>query len=173
MRLLSRTIFREILISASLGVVLFTFVLFVRRAGLLFEFLARNSGPVRTIGYMFALVLPQALPLAIPLGVLVGTLITLSRMSTDAEITAMRAAGVSGRRVAPPILAFGFLAMCVAACATLWLTPWSIRELYRVENALIGTQLTADIRPRIFEEQFPNRILYVSDVITGTTTRWR
>src|SRR6202158_4327696 len=148
MRLLSRIVFREIFTSATLGVVLFTFVLFVRRAGQLFEFLARNSGPPRTIAYLFALVLPQALPLAIPLGVLVGALITLSRMSADGEITAMRAAGVSGRRVAPPILAFGFLMMLVAAAGSLWLTPWLIRERTKIQNKLIAGQLTAEVQAR-------------------------
>jgi hypothetical protein len=94
MRLLSRTIFREIFVSAFLGTVLFTFVLFLYRAGPLFEFLVRNSGSSSFTAYLFALVLPQALPFTIPLGVLVGTLITLSRMSSDGEITAMRAAGI-------------------------------------------------------------------------------
>jgi LPS export ABC transporter permease LptG/LPS export ABC transporter permease LptF len=173
MRLLSRTIFREIFVSAVLGVVLFTFVLFLQRASPLFEFLVRNSGPPSTVGYLFALVLPQALPFAIPLGVLVGALITLSRMSTDGEITAMRAAGVPGRRVVPAILTFGFLAMWAAAAASLWLTPWSIRERYRVQNQLIARELTAEIQPRVFEEQFPNSILYVNDVIPGSTVRWK
>src|SRR5579871_2899367 len=130
MRLLSRTIFREVFVSAALGCVLFTLVLFLEFAKPLFEFLVRSSGPPGQVGYLFALVIPQALPFAIPLGVLVGVLITLSRMSADGEITAMRAAGVPGRRVAPPILAFGFLAMCAAAASSLWLTPWSIRESY-------------------------------------------
>lgn len=173
MRLLSRIVFRDILTSSVLGVVLFTFMLFLERAGPLFEFLVRNSGPPRTVAYLFALILPQALPLAIPLGVLIGTLITMSRMSTDGEITAMRAGGVSGRRLAPPILTFGFLAMCAAACASLWLTPWSIRERYRVQNQLMATQLTADVQPRVFAEQFPNKILYIGDVIPGATSRWR
>src|SRR5215471_3594393 len=173
MRLLSRTIFREILASASLGVVLFTVVLFLQRSGILFQFLVRNSGSANQVAYLFALVLPQVLPYTIPLGVLVGALLTLSRMSTDGEVTAMRAAGVPSRRVAPAILTFALLAMVVAAAASLWLTPWSIRERYRVQNQLISGQLTADIQPRVFAEQFPNAILYVSDVITGTASRWR
>src|SRR5712691_9636870 len=173
MRLLGRTIFREIFVSAVMGSVLFTFVLFLQRARPLFEFLVRSSGPPSTVAYLFALVLPQAVPLSIPLGVLVGTLITLSRMSADGEITALRAAGVPGRRVVPPIATFGFLAMWVAAAASLWLTPWSIRERYRLENQLIAGQLTADIQPRVFEERFPNSILYVSDVLTGPASRWR
>lgn len=172
MRLLSRTLFLEILASAVLGCTLFTLVLFLERARPLFEFLVRDSGSPRLVAYLFALVLPQALPYAIPLGVLVGTLITLSRMSSDGEITAMRAAGVSGRRVAPPILAFGLLMTLVAAAASLWLTPWAIRERYKIQNQLIAGQLTAEVQARVFQEQFPNSILYISDIPTSTTTRW-
>ena len=107
MRLLSRTIVREIFVSATLGAVLFTFVLFLQRARPLFEFLVRNTGPAKTVAYLFALVLPQALPFTIPLGVLVATLITLSRMSSDGEITAMRAAGVPATKSATSIDVIG------------------------------------------------------------------
>jgi LPS export ABC transporter permease LptG len=103
----------------------------------------------------------------------VGTLITLSRMSTDGEITAMRAAGVPGRRVVPAILAFGFIATWIAAGASLWLAPWSIRKFYEVENDVIAHQLTADVEPRVFDEQFPNLVLYVTDIITGPTSQWK
>jgi LPS export ABC transporter permease LptG/LPS export ABC transporter permease LptF len=172
MRLLSRTLFFEILSSAALGCILFTLVLFLDLTRPLFAFLVRDSGSPSKVAELFALVLPQALPYAIPLGVLVGTLITLSRMSSDGEITAMRAAGVSGRRVAPPILAFGFLMMLVAAAASLWLTPWSIRERTKIQNELISGQLTAEVQPRVFQEQFPNSILYISDMPSNANTRW-
>src|SRR6266404_2221797 len=173
MRLLSRTIFREIFVSAILGAVLFTFVLFLQRARPLFEFLVRTSGAPSTVAYLFALVLPRSFPYTIPLGVLAGVLITLSRMSSDGEITAMRAAGVPGRRVVPAILTFGFVTMLLAAASSLWLTPWSIREFYRVQNQIISRQLTADVQARVFEEQFPNSILYVNDVTTGPVPRWK
>ena len=172
MRLLSRTLFREILTSATLGCALFTLVLFLERARPLFEFLVRDSGSPKLVAALFALVLPQALPYAIPLGVLVGTLITLSRMSSDGEITAMRAAGVSGRRVAPPILAFGLLMTLVAGTASLWLTPWAIRERTKIQNQLISGQLTAEVQARVFQEQFPNTILYITDIPSSTNTRW-
>ena len=86
MRLLGRTILRELLVTALLGGVLFTFLIFLLRARPLFEFLVRSTGPRSTVVYLFFLVLPQALPFTVPLGVLVATLITLSRMSTDGEI---------------------------------------------------------------------------------------
>lgn len=171
MRLLSRIIFRDLFVSSLLGTVLFTFVLFLQRTRPLFELLVRSTGSLSSVAYLFALVLPQSMPLTIPLGVLVGTLITLSRMSTDGEITAMRAAGVPGRRVVPPIFGFGFLGMCMTAAASLWLTPWSIREFYKVENQVIQHELTADLEARVFEEQFPNTILYVSDITAGQASR--
>ncbi len=173
MRLLGRTIFREVVASALLGAVLFTFVLFMQRARPLFEFLVRSAGSSSTIASLFALVLPQALPFTVPLGVLMGALITMSRMSADGEITAMRAAGVAGRQVLKPILLVGFFAMGVTAAASLWLTPWSIRERFRIENRLIAGGLTADVQPRVFEEQFPNTILYATEVLVGTAGRWK
>jgi LPS export ABC transporter permease LptF/LPS export ABC transporter permease LptG len=172
-RLLSRTLFREIFVSAVLGCVLFTSVLFLFLSRPLFEFVVRNPGPWKIVARLFALVLPQALPYTIPLGVLVGTLIALSRMSADGEITAMRAAGVPGRRVAPAVLFFAFLAMLVTASSTVWLSPWSVRESYRLRNILVETQLNADIQPQFFEERFPNTVLYVRDIVPGPTTLWK
>ena len=45
MRVLSRTILRELVVTALLGAVLFTFLIFLLRARPLFEFLVRSAGP--------------------------------------------------------------------------------------------------------------------------------
>ena len=173
MGVLGRRILRDIASSALLGTALFTFVLFLDRMRPLFELLVRSSAPAETIALLFSLVLPPALTFTIPVGVLVGVLLTMSRMSGDAEITAMRAAGVSSRRVLVPVLAISGFALVLTAVASLWLTPWSIRQRYRVVNQLAAAQLTAEIQPRVFEEKFPNRILYVGDVVAGQVVRWR
>lgn len=173
MGLIGRTVFFEILSRAVLGTALFTFVLFLRRVSRLFEQLVRGSAPPETVASLFALLLPAALTFTIPVGVLVGTLIALSRMSGDAEITALRASGVSSRRLLVPVLAVGFFGTALTAAASLWITPWSIRESYRLLNRIAAAQLTAEIQPRVFEEQFPNKILYVGDVIPGEAVRWR
>ncbi|HEV2689961.1 MAG TPA: LptF/LptG family permease [Bryobacteraceae bacterium] len=173
MGLLSRSVFREVANSALLGTVLFTFVLFLQRVGKLFEILVRSSAPPLTVGYLFSLAIPFTLTFTVPLGVLVGVLIALSRMSSDGEITAMRAAGVPSRKVIAPVLTFAILATMVTATASLWLTPYSITKTYKVLNQLVAAELTAEVQPRVFEEQFPNRILYIGDVIPGAITRWR
>jgi LPS export ABC transporter permease LptG/LPS export ABC transporter permease LptF len=173
MGLLSRNIFREIISGAILGTALFTFVLFLQRIGQMFELLVRSSVSYETVVYLFALVLPPSLNFTVPIGVLVGTLVALSRMSSDGEITAMRAAGIPSYRILYPVGAFAAVGMAITAAASLWLTPISIRETYRIINRVAAAQLTADIQPRVFEEQFPNTILYVGDVIPGPTVRWK
>lgn len=173
MGILFRTIWREVAASASLGAVLFIFVLFLQKAGQLFSILVNSGAKPLAVGYLFLLLLPSTLPLTLPLGVLVGTLIGLNRMSSDGEITALRAAGVPGRRVAYPVLWFAFLAMALTAYSSLWLTPHSIRETYRVLNRIAADQLTAEIQPRVFEESFPRMVLYVGDVIPSKPVRWR
>ena len=179
MGLLARAIFLEVAGSAALGVMLFTFVLFLQKlgAGKFFEILVRGSATPATVGYLFVLVLPAALTFAVPVGALVGVLIGLGRMSSDGEIVAMRASGVPSRKVFVPVLAFALLAMSVAGTASLWLTPLSIRETVRVLNGVIARQLTAEIQPRVFEEQFTNSnmILYVGDVIPAAppAAKWR
>ncbi len=59
--LLSRTVFREIFVSAILGVALFSSIVFLQLASPLFKFLVTSSGPPRTVALLFALLLPQRL----------------------------------------------------------------------------------------------------------------
>ena len=176
--LVSRSVFAEVATAAMLGIGLFTLVLFFQRVGSgLFSLLVRASATPKTVAYLFALAIPASFPFTVPFGVLVGVLIGLSRMSSDGEITALRSAGVPGRRVSLPALVFAFLAMLGTAAATLWLTPWCLRETNRIASQLSAAQLTAEVQPRVFEEQFqqPKVVLYVYDItpITGLISQWR
>jgi LPS export ABC transporter permease LptF/LPS export ABC transporter permease LptG len=173
MGILSRAVFREIFSSAFLGTVLFTFVLFLQRAGKSFELLVRSSASFSTVAYLFGLLLPFTLIYTLPVGALVGILIALSRMSSDGEIVGMRAAGVPSRRIIVPVMGVAVFFTLITAACSLWLTPWSIRQTYRVLNRLAAEELTAEVQPRVFEEQFPNTVLYVGDVIPGPVEIWR
>ncbi len=172
MGLLSRSIFREVSKSALFGAVLFTFVLFLQRAGKLFAILVRSSAPPATVAQLFALAVPFTLTFTVPLGVLVGVLIALSRMSSDGEIIAMRACGVPSSKVMWPVLSFATLAMLMTASASLWLTPYATWKTYKVLNQLVAAELTSEVQPQVFDEGFPNRVIYISDVIPGVVARW-
>ena len=173
MSIIIRAVFREVATSALLGTVLFTFILFLRSLGKLAEQLVRGSATPETVAYLSGLVFIPTLTFAVPVGVLVGILIGLSRQASDNEITALRASGVPARRLLWPVMTFALLGFLVAGAASLWLTPWSIRETGRIINELAAVQLTAEIQERVFDEQFPNMILYVGGVDPGPVVRWR
>ena len=175
-RLLNRYIFRETLTSAVLGTLLATFVIFLRTVDQLFELLVQgNAASLKKIALLFAYAIPPVLPLTIPFGVLVGILIGLDRMGADGEIVAMRASGISSRKVVLPVVAFAFIGMCCAGFASLRLTPLAARRSTEIVNDLMKNGLSADILPRVFDEDFPNIILYVGDVQPGNPgdpVRW-
>lgn len=173
MRLLSRYVFREIFTSSVLGTMLATFVTFLQKADRLFEVLVGSNAKFVTVAPLFAWAIPPLLPLTIPFGVLVGILIGLGRLSSDGEIVAMRAAGVSSRKVIAPVLFFASLGVALAAYASLILTPMAAVESTRIMNQIKATQLSAEIEPRVFDEDFPNRILYIGDMRPGQIPIWK
>jgi LPS export ABC transporter permease LptG/LPS export ABC transporter permease LptF len=174
MRILSRAIFKEVFTSAALGTLLFVFVLFLRTIERLSALLVKSSAPAPVVARLLLYALPSTVPFALPLGVLVGILIGLSRMSSDNEITAMRAAGISSVSVTRPVLLFAFLALVLTALSSLWLTPLSLHLETKVARNFAAAQLTGNIESRIFDEQFPNTVLYVGNVETeGNQIIWR
>lgn len=175
MRLIGRYVFREILTSSILGTLLATFVIFLHFADRLFQALLGSNPTPETIIKLLALALPPVLPFTIPFGVLIGILIGLGRLSGDGEIVALRAAGVSSRKVIAPVLLFAMLGMGLSAWASLRLTPYSYRETARILADLLKDRSSAEVQPRVFIEDFPNKILYVEAVRStapGTPVPW-
>ena len=165
MKILTRYVFREILTSSLLATALATFVIFLQSIGKLFELLVRSAKGLVVLK-LFAYSLPPVLLLSIPFGVLVGILVGLGRLSSDNEMIAMRSSGVSARVVVLPVLTFAFGAMLISGACALWLNPLAIRAEYKLLNQVAAAQLTADVEPRVFEDQFTNdkTVLYVDDV---------
>jgi LPS export ABC transporter permease LptG/LPS export ABC transporter permease LptF len=175
MKILSRYVFREIVASAFLATMLATFVIFLRFISPLVELLVR-SGNILVFLELCALALPPVLLLSIPFGVLVGILVGLGRMSGDNELIAMRSSGISSRTVAPPVITFAVIAMLISGACGVWLNPLALRAQYKLRNKVATTQITADVMPQVFQEQFTNdnTVLYVGDVISGVgPTVWR
>ena len=58
--------------------------------------------------------MPQFLLLVIPMAMLLGTLLAMQRLSSESEITAMQAGGISLSRVVAPLLLVGFVVSLLA-----------------------------------------------------------
>ena len=95
MRILTRYILKEVFSHSLLGLLVFTFVIFIRQLGNLLELVVRHNVPLHDMATLFLLPVPSILMMTIPLAVMVGTLIGLSRMAADGEVIAARASGIA------------------------------------------------------------------------------
>jgi LPS export ABC transporter permease LptF/LPS export ABC transporter permease LptG len=172
MRLLDRYIGREVASHAILGLAIFTFVFFVPQLVRLMDLIVRHSGGTSTVALLFLCTLPPTLIFTVPMAVLVGVLIGLGRLSSDSEIVALHASGVSMRRLLVPIGSVALLGAFITLSMSLWLSPASLRTLRGLEVKVLASQAPFAVQPRVFDERFPHFVLYVQDA-AAAATQWR
>jgi len=167
MRIFTRYILSEVLQHALIGAAVFTFVIFMRDLAKLLELVVRNSAPLPSVAEIFFLTLPTALTVTIPMGVLVGILIGLSRLAADSEVTAMRASGIGPGMFVRVIAMFVAVAWGLALINNVYVAPRSAAALARLQNRLKSSQVSFEVQPRVFYEDFKNLVLYVQDATTA------
>jgi len=171
MRILTRYIFKEIFTYSLLGLLIFTFVIFIPHMSHLLEVLARHDLSFEDMSTLFILPIPGIVVLTIPMAVLVGTLIGLSRMAADGEVIAVRASGIGLGQFIRPVMVFAVLGWAATSWMSLSLAPRATRKLREMEAGLKSSQAPYEIQPRVFLEQFPNLLVYLEDV-SGSHSRW-
>jgi LPS export ABC transporter permease LptF/LPS export ABC transporter permease LptG len=172
MRILTRYILKETFSHSLLGLLVFTFVIFIRQLGNLLELVVRHNVPMNDTATLFLLPIPSILMMTIPLAVMVGTLIGLSRMAADGEVVAARATGIGVSAFIRPVMILALTGWAVTLWMALVIAPQAARKMDRMETGLKASQVPYEIQPRVFIEQFPNRLLYLEDV-TGSRSTWR
>ncbi|MDE3188307.1 MAG: LPS export ABC transporter permease LptG [Acidobacteriota bacterium] len=174
MRILTRYILGEVLSHTLIGCALFTFILFMPQLPRILEVVVRNSSTFTNVMEIFLFTLPNLFRVTIPMAVLVGILLGLSRLAADSEIIAMRASGLGIGyfvRVASIVAVAGTLIGLVNA---VYLAPRANQAILDMQRDLETSQASYEIQPRVFYEDFRNRVLYVQDVRGGTgAANWR
>ncbi len=171
MRILDRYIVREVFRHAFLGLVVFTFVLFVPQLVRVMELFVRHTGSGSQIVELFLCLLPGVFVFAIPMSILIGVLLGLGRMSADSEIIALTALGIGRRRILLPVGVLAATGAALTFVTTLWLGPMSLRTFRALEADLVSSQINFQVQPRVFDERFPKLVLYVNDV-SASGTQW-
>jgi len=173
-RILTRYILKEVSSHALLGVLLFTFIIFMRDLGRLLELVVRNSAPLPSVAEIFLYTLPTTFMITLPMGVLVGILIGLSRMAADSEVTAVRASGMGAGMFVRVVSMFAITAWMFAMVNSIYLAPRAARALSALQDRLKASQASFEIQPRVFYEELKDHVLYVQDAIPSKgQSLWR
>ena len=125
MQLLDRLIVRELTPPLLFGVALFTALIFAGGYVFMITEYAVKGVPLRLVVELALLYLPQIAVKTLPMGMLLATLLGFGRLSSDWEITALRAAGVSLRRIMAPVFVMSLLVSLSAIAFNETLVPWA------------------------------------------------
>jgi lipopolysaccharide export system permease protein len=169
LRLLDRYLIREIIPYVLLGLMLLTAIIFAQEASRFSELLvvaSRNGLPMDTLSRVMSALVPGILVFTLPISLLIGTLVGLGRLSGDSEIVALGASGTSRLRILAPVVFLSLIVATVMLYITFNLLPKSIRNLtdLKANQSLIFQGLNAEIKARVFEESFPQKVIYIEDI---------
>jgi len=145
-----------------LSLLLLTAVLFAQQAARLAELIIYADLPFSLLGGVGAALLPGVLIFSIPLATLAGIIVGFSRMGSDSEIVAMRAAGVGSWTMIWPALLIGVLFTGTTAYLHLKEAPEAARDLERIALQGALAKLDSPVEPRTFST-LPRYVIYVRD----------
>lgn len=145
-----------------LSLLLLTAILFAQQSARLAELVVYADLPFTLLGSIGAALLPGVLTFSIPLATLAGIIIGFSRMGSDSEIVAMRAAGVGSWTMIWPALLVGLMLTGVTTYLHLKEAPEAARDLERIALQGALAKLDSPVEPRTFST-LPRYVIYVRD----------
>lgn len=172
MKLLHRHIFANVALTCLASVAMFAFVLMIGNVlkDLLGPALAGQL-ELFTLVHLTALLIPVVVTYALPMGILTGVLLVLGRMSSDREITAIRAAGVSVAGISAPIFFFALLGTALSLAVNFQFMPVARVEFKRQFAEALRQNPLNFIEQKKFIRDFPGLVLYVGEKKNDATLR--
>lgn len=130
----------------------------------LLDLFANRGGPMNIVLKMLANLVPHYLGIAVPAALFVGVLYASMRLSSDSELDAMRASGLSLRRLMVPILALSVVLVIASAYIIGFLQPYT-RFAYRaLVHLVVETAWDSAIERGAFFTGFGGKTILIGDI---------
>lgn len=172
LRKVDRYLLSEVAPPFLLGLAGYTFLLSLKSLFDLLDLVVRAGAPPSMLFRLLGLSLPWIVVLTIPISFLLGILAGLGRLSSESELTALRAAGMSHGRILVGLLPLGILVMAFDVFLMSVVLPASNRKLVELQTELRSSRsVGALLRPGVFES-VGSRAVRVQEV-DAATGRWR
>ncbi len=163
-RRLSREIFKELVYVFSLCLGSFLALLLVGRLLKLRELFLSQDVALLDLGQLFLYLSPFFLLLLLPIASMLSVFLTFLRMSTDRELVALRAAGLSLWQLLPVTLLF--LLLCTAANIGIGIygVSWGMDNFRATILDMAKTRTQLVLQPGVFNQDFPGLTIFARQV---------
>ena len=163
MKIINRYLFKEII--KLLGIILFvlTFVLLMGKILQLMDLMVKGVEPSQ-IFRLILFLLPSFLVFTIPISLLISILIALGRLSSDNELTVLKASGISLYRITPPVLLIAVISFIMTTFTTFFLVPYSNMAAKALLFNVARDKASIGIKEKVFNADFNGIVLYAEKI---------
>jgi lipopolysaccharide export system permease protein len=157
-------ILKEIVPIFFIGLMTFTIILLMDKILKLIELIVTRGGNLSDVLMLFLFISPSFLIITIPVAVLLGTLLTFGRLSSDSEITAFKASGMSLYQLFFPISIFALATFLLTSFLVFYGLPWGNRGFQATLFRLAQSKADIEVKERVFNDAFKGLVVYVDRV---------
>jgi lipopolysaccharide export LptBFGC system permease protein LptF len=169
--ILNRYLITEVFPPLSMGLLVVSFTLLIILIIDAIDEIFLAGAPFGPLFKLLAFAFPTLLTMALPIGSLLATMLVYGRLVEDRELTAMRAAGMSGFSLMFPALALGCFLTALNYYWTAYVIPKSMANLNQASSELLEKMTSINFfKPGQFNTPQDDLALYFSDMRPGTNT---
>jgi lipopolysaccharide export system permease protein len=170
MRLIDVYILRRVLMPLLAAVGIAMAALLMQRLIHLLDLFANRGSPLSIILKMLGNLVPFYLGIALPAALFIGVLYAGSRLSSDSELDAMRASGMSLLRLIAPVLALAVVLVMISSYLLGWLQPYTRFGYRALVHLVTDTQWDSAIERGAFFTGFGGKTILIGDISDGGRT---
>lgn len=163
MRRIDKYVFQELSVPFALSLAALTFVLLTREILRLVELLINKGVGFVPLMKTFLLLLPSFFVLTLPMACLIASISAFSRLSSDRELTALQAGGISLARLFRPLVIFAFTVFLVTFGLAQYAQPWSGPSVKKSALVMLRSQVSLILDEGVFNTPTQNVVMYVGD----------
>ncbi len=123
---------------------------------------------IRLFSYLFPNIFLYSLPMAAMMGVTIG----FARLSSDSEILALKASGISIYQILPPVIIVATLIALFTSYFSIKLIPLSEVAMKQLTYQLLKEKINEGVKEHVFTEALGEVVLYI-DKIDKTSGEWQ
>ena len=162
-RLVERYVLAAILPYFLLSLTLLSLAIIAQQTTRFAEVLGIARAPLKMAAEVLINLLPNILVFTVPTAALVGTIIGFSRMNSDSELIALRAAGVSKYRIVLTPLLLGLALCLITYLLSFNIAPAAARDLRTLAGLAALEKFESPVEPRTFFTELPGKVIFVRE----------
>lgn len=163
-RTLNVYILKEITVPFILSFSILTVTALLSKVIKLIDLIVTHGVGMSFVFWFVLSVIPSFVIYTIPVSFLIGVLIAFTRLSSDSEITAMKASGLSLFTLMRPVVFLSLVVYALSLSVTLYFFPWGNIKMKALLFDAARTKLVSGIEEKTFYDRFKGVVLYVDRI---------